>query len=1317
MENNNINLLFSTKKFRQQKDFWLENIECKEGIKTILENCNKNYTYTNNYNQFKEINLEISKSISRRVIQIGKNLDMSIYIMLLSAVNIMIYRYTGESNINIMSPVYEKSKTDETFNEVVLISSDFDDALTYKQFLLKMREIALKVYQNQDYPIKDILEYLNLPYKELDYLSNIMCLLINIHNEKASLSHHGITFIFNKEDNDIVGKIRFNSHLFNENFIEKMGIHFVNVLTAVMNNIDINIVDIPMLSENELRKLLVEFNESQCDYPKDLTVIQLFEKQVEMTPNSIAARYGEEKITYDVLNRKSNQLARLLRKKGVRSGTIIGVIGNHSIEMLIMLLGILKSGGTYLPIDMEYPINRIQYMLKDSSTNILMGNCSLSKELKYSGEYIEICYETLNDESDLNLTNINSKQDIAYIIYTSGTTGRPKGALITHQGLVNYIWWAKKTYIKEEQVIFPLYSSISFDLTVTSIYTPLISGGQIVIYDKARDVLKRILDDKITDIIKLTPAHLKIMEQLNIKESSIKKIIVGGENLTCELAQKIYSMFDKNIEIYNEYGPTETVVGCMIYKFESENNVTGSVPIGIPADNVQIYLLDKHLNPVPQEMIGEIYISGDGVGKGYINNITLTEEKFIANPFIDGLKMYKTGDIARMLPDYNIEYIGRVDKQVKMRGYRIEVGEIEEQLKKHPSIQDAIVLTKEDNCKNKILCAYLVSDKELILSELNDYLNSILPDYMLPSFFYQVDYIPLNINGKVDERALSEFGKVIQPEQTYTPAQNIIQEKLVEIWQKVLNIERIGIEDSFFLLGGDSIKAIQVSAQMQKANFDVGIEDIFEYSTIKELSNHVRKRVQDINQDIVLGEIPLTPIQRWFFSNAGNHVNHYNQSVMLYRKEGFDEKVVERVLEKITVHHDALRMCYKQENGEIIQRCRGVTDNIFQVEVIDLKNEKYDLDNKIEEISSRIQGSLNIEEGPLIKLGIFKTGEGDHLLIAIHHLVIDGVSWRIFLEDFETLYVQIQNNEIIQLLDKTNSYKEWSNYIIQYSQSNELLSEESYWENCSESIGQTLFTNSSEENASGDIQIELDEYYTEQLIKKVNITFNTQINDILLTSLGSAITKVTGVDKFCIALEGHGREGGLSNLNIIRTIGWFTSIYPVLLDMTNKDDYRYLIKNTKESLRKIPNKGIGYSILKYITPSEKRTLNLSNKKIQVAFNYNGQVSDDVDRELFQQSHISVGKTRADKILGIYPVDINAAVINKKLLVKLTYNGTVCDRTRAELLLSTFIDEIKTVIDFCIQYKEIELTPSDVGDSTLEIEELDKILNVINHINE
>lgn len=1137
-------------------------------------------------------------------------------------------------------------------------------------------------------------------------------------------------------------RLIYNTALFKPETIERLRKNYLEILELMVNTPEMLVREIQLVSDAELDEFIYHFNSTDAIYPREQLIQQLFEEQVAKNPQALAIVCNGVELTYAQLNARANQLAHYLRENGLRADELVGISLQHSPETVTSVLAVLKAGGAYLPIDPEYPAERIRYLIADSKLTCLISAGELAgKFTELMAQSTKMAEETIGmtvrvidlariapelaDQSADNLPCSSGPGNLAYVIYTSGSTGQPKGVMVEHQGLVNYAYWASKVYVRGERAAFPLYSSLSFDLTVTSIFVPLITGNPIVIYSAAEKelLIEKVIRDNQVQILKLTPSHLKILREMDLSTSTLHTLIVGGEELRADLAKEIYQRFAGKIKIYNEYGPTETVVGCMIYLYEPESCPGASVPIGRPADNVQIYLLDGNLHPVGYGIPGEIYISGDGLARGYLGRPELTAGKFIVNPFVPGTRMYKTGDLAKRLNDGNLVYLGRSDQQLKVRGYRIEPGEIEQCLTSLQGVSEAVVVDQRDAEGNIYLLAYLVDEglaeannrqdaDEGVLQEpgtgslqvideesVQRKLADMLPDYMIPAYFLWVESIPLTPNGKVDRKALPlpkltgsrDSGEALEPASELEAA-------LLQIWESVLGISNIGLADNFFELAGDSIKAIQIIARANQRGINIGLKDIFTYKTIAELVANVNLTAasEEIDQAEVEGEVLLTPIQHWFFANEPAYPQFWNQTYLFKINEGVDLELLERAFGRVIEHHDALRMQYFLDSGEIIQYNRPIHEADFHFEYIDLALEPTEVQKiKLSELSQELQTQLNLEEDLLFKAVVFDLGEnGKRLLIPIHHLVVDGVSWRIILEDIETLY---SSNLEAEMPLKTTSFKEWSEKLHLYAQHNKL--DIGYWEDINPAEVQSLADlgeKGSKEYRLCDfanLTLEFSTETTEKLLKDANWAYNTEINDLLLTILTLAVTEATGTESVLLNLEGHGREDIIEGANLSRTVGWFTSLYPVYFKV--QENIGKTIIHVKESLRRVPEKGINYGIARYLQGNSR----LQSIQPEISFNYLGRF----DKQFAEEESAGGILSRAVEDCGHiihgdnempYLISFNGVCEDDKLKFLVSYHREYFSEERAQTICDNFTRYLLEIVEHCLLTEMKTLTASD-----------------------
>ncbi|WP_235438295.1 condensation domain-containing protein, partial [Bacillus cereus] len=706
---------------------------------------------------------------------------------------------------------------------------------------------------------------------------------------------------------------------------------------------------------------------------------------------------------------------------------------------------------------------------------------------------------------------------------------------------------------------------------------------------------------------------------------------------------------------------------------------------------------------------GELYIGGAGIARGYLNRPDQTDCAFVPDPFEQNGRLYKTGDLVKWHSDQTIEYLGRLDKQVKIRGMRIEPGEITAKLLELDEIENGYVMAHHDEEGQVNLCAYIVWKKESEPQKIRRKLAQALPEYMIPVHFMTIDELPLTPNGKVSEQLLPIPEKETETVEAYVPPCTEIEKLLTDIWQEVLGIERVSIKGSFFDYGGDSIKAIQISSQLRKYRLKLETKYLFTHATIQEVAIYIEPLKKQIDQRQISGEILLSPIQNWFFSKNFVNPHHYNQAETLYKAEGFDPEAVELALDKLIEHHDVLRAVFVKNPQQMVQINRkAYTADFYTLEVMNLRN-KNNWRELAENHIDSIQGELDIENGPLIKASIFQTNKGGHLVIVIHHLIIDGVSWGILLEDLETAYEQAVSGEKIKLPEKTNSYKEWTTELWNYAKE-EVVNEKAYWEDVENRlvVPSSLAVRQSINQKrwySKQLVRQLNKEKTDLLLKQAHRAYNTEINEILLAAFALAMKEQFGIEELPLDLEGHGRETFSEDVDVSRTIGWFTSVFPVVLEAGREEKLGTAIKSVKDQLRRIPQKGMGYGLLycKELHTIEERP------SPPVSFNYLGQF--ELHENEGQSLHL--GNSNSLENERTHMLDLNLAVINGVLEINLEYHEREFDRNEIEQLLNVYTETLEKMVDHCIDKEDDgEKTLSDFDDQRLTDEELDHIYELL-----
>jgi amino acid adenylation domain-containing protein/non-ribosomal peptide synthase protein (TIGR01720 family) len=1290
-----------------------------------------------------EISFKINPELYARLLQLAAESGTTLFVLLFTVYNTLLYRYTGQEDIIVGTPITGRSHKDMQqvvgmfVNTLALRNQPAGDK-TFADFLQEVKETTLKAFSYRRYQFEDLLEKLPLPRDiSRNPLFDTMFVLHTVDLERIDIKDLKIypyefenpvsKFDFTLNVSEAVEGLNlileYSTALFERKTMERFKDHFKNLLQAVTRDPAQNLDKVEIMSQEEKQMVTVEFNRINTDpgeFPIDKTIHGLFEEQVEKTPNH-AALFGldsqqeqsEVHMTYRMLNERSNQFAHVLKEKGVTANSIVAIMMERGLEIVIAILSILKAGAAYLPIDPEYPQDRIDYMLADSNAKMLLTAVSNQKTKK------------INDSSAHSASS--AVKNIAYVIYTSGTTGRPRGVMIEHRSVVNLCCWHNRYYGVTAEERAAQYAPFIFDASVWEVFPYLVRGASLYIVDKeSRLDMEKLAQfyrlHRITFAFLPTPAAEQFMALSEVPES-MRVLVTGGD--------KLRSFIKRSYTLYNNYGPTEnTVVTTAAPVVKKMPNIS----IGKPIDNCAVYIVDRNYGPLPIGVPGELTVSGAGVARGYLNQPELTAEKFVISdlslvisdpndqcPMTDD-RLYRTGDLARWLPDGDIEFLGRLDHQVKLRGYRVELGEIENRLTAHPAVKEAVVTTGSDDMGDKYLCAYIVAAAGATLDsgELKEHLSRYLPGYMIPAYFMPLESLPLTPNGKLDRKALPE--PVLEQKNNNEAPRNGVEEVLAKAWAEILGIEKVFIDDNFFEIGGDSIKGIRIASRLKEHHLDVTVNDFFMHRTIKELSKHVKKSTHRADQGPVTGQVHLTPIQHWFFRSGFNCPAHFNQSVMIYREEGFDDAAVEQVLQHIAEHHDALRMVFRGTTPGITQENLGpgIVQELFRLEVMNLK--EIDLDEAQEAIKTRadqVQASFSLDSGPLLKGALFKTRQGDHLLLVIHHLVVDGISWRIILEDFESGYKQAVQGETPRFVPKTDSFRHWAAVLKEYAGSSRLEKELDYWRQLAEirvpplHVDHLVQENKNKLEYNHSLAVTLDRHETEKLLKQCHAAYNTGIEDLLLTALALAVKEWKGNEKMWVNLEGHGRERVTEGIDVSRTVGWFTSQYPVLLDVTGavSGDLSYPIKYIKETLRRVPGKGIGYGLLKYCKEDGDKDAAEFAIEPGINFNYLGEFGREFhgsEDRLFKISEISPGQAISPENQRLFPLDIDGIIMGDELQFSFSYNMYQYETESIETLGEIFKQKLAAIIAHCTGKEEKELTPADVGYSGISLEDFETI---------
>ena len=1140
------------------------------------------------------INLLIEKDLSEKLSQIARDTGSTTYMVMLSALNILLHKYSGQTDIMIGTPIAGRTHADlekliGMFINTLVMRNKPVGTKTYKAFLEEVKETALGAYENQDYEFKDLLDKLEIHIdKSTNPLFDVMFVFQNMESE--AVNFHDLTFSLVPQKNttakvdltftvkelrgQFVLNIQYSTKLYKKETIERMMNHFKNILKAITANIAIKLSEINILQEEEKHKIINEFNNTYLEYPKDKMIHKLFEEQVEKTPDKVAITYMDKSLTYRELNERSNAIARLLRSKGIKQNKIVAVMVESSLEMIIGLMAILKSGGAYMPISSEYPEDRIRYILEDSKPNVILTQRKLFNIVPSVAdlEIIDLEDEKLYVEESENLEYINTSADLAYVIYTSGTTGKAKGVMTEHGNFLAYV----NAFLKEYKITGDYnvlqQATYCFDGFVEEVYPALILGGSVFIVNKYdalnMDILQDIVKKNNINLISCSPLFLNELNKCKDMES-VKIFISGGD----VLKKEYYDNLIKNSKVYNTYGPTETTVCATYYKCLEE--VHGNVPIGKPISNYKVYIFSEDNQLVPIGVSGEICVAGQGLARGYLNSEELTNKKFMYNEINKGERIYRTGDLGRWLPDGNIEFLGRADYQVKIRGFRIEIGEVENQLLKYEGIKEVIVVDIVDNQGIKNLCAYLVSDNELIIRELREYLRKELPEYMIPSYFTQLDKLPLDKNGKINRKALPKPDMNLVREIEYEAPRNELEEKLAAIWSEVLRVENIGINDNFFELGGHSLKATLLVAKIHKElNVALALKEVFMSPTIKGISKHlesIEKSIYSLIEkadekeyyEVSSAQKRMYMLQQFDLQSVG-----YNMPGVMIVEGHLDLQRIEGIINELIQRHETLRTSFEFMEKRIVQKVNKNID--FKIDYVEK------LEKPMDEIIKDFIRPFDLSKAPLLRVGLIKMEAAKHLIIFdMHHIISDGMSMEILVRELALLY---EGKELKELKIQYKDYSEWQNKMLL---SEKMKKQEEYWEN--RFSGEIPILNMPTDYPRPPVQAFEGDSTSFKLPKEITMSLKNIAKDtsstmfmVLLSGVNILLSKYSGQEDIIVGTPIAGR----SQVELQNIIGMFVNTlamrnYP----MGNKSYKEFLLDVKDNALKAYENQDYQFEAL------------------------------------------------------------------------------------------------------------------------------------------
>jgi amino acid adenylation domain-containing protein/non-ribosomal peptide synthase protein (TIGR01720 family) len=1277
---------------------------------------------------------------------------VTLFMMLVAAFLTLLYRYTGQTDLVVGTPMAGRTRlvTESLlgfFVNTLVLRADLSGNPRFRELLGRVREVTLGAYDHQDLPFEKLVEALQ-PMRDLSRnplvqvivalqpspppVTDLPGLAVRPITVDCGTAKFELTLSFQDTEQGLLATVEYNTDLFDHTTITRMLGHFQTLLEGIIADPEQRLADLPLLTAAERQQLLVEWNNTPADYPHDTCIHELFEAQMEQMPAAVAVVCNSQQLTYSALNQRANQLAHYLRTLGVGPEVCVGLCVERSLEMVVGLLGILKAGGAYVPLDPAYPLERLASMVADAQVAVLVTQQQYIAALPTQGVQVaclETDWECIAEQSEANPASGVIPENLAYVMYTSGSTGTPKGVMVEHREMLAFLHGFEHVAPGGEVCSGTAVCPFSFDVSVWECFSMLCFGRTLHIIlpevlTAPEQFAHYLVHHRITSAY-IPPSLLAdvagCLEQQH-ERIALTRLLVGVEPINQGILQRFRDL-SEHMRIVNGYGPTETTVCATLFRFHTATEPDRRTPIGTGVHGDEVYLLDDNLQPVPIGIPGELHIGGVGLARGYINHPELTAEKFMPHPFseVQGARLYKTGDLARYLPDGNLEFLGRRDQQVKIRGYRIELEEIEAALRQHPAVRETVVLTREDErLGDKRLVTYLVANQEPAPTPhaLRSFLKQKLPEYMVPSAFVVLKALPLTSNGKIDRQALPGPDPMQSPcAATFAAPRTPEESALAGIWAAVLGLEQVGIHDNFFELGGDSIRSMQIVARANRAGLRLIPKQLFQHQTIAELSviAGTTPAVQ-AEQGLVTGPVPLTPIQHWFFEQDLSDLHHWSQAMLLEVRHQLDHSALESVVQHLLVHHDMLRACFRQESYGWRQYIMGPEDASLVVQV-DLSALSDAQQGVAIEAAVQLQTGLDLMQGPLVRFVLFDSGPqtSARLLVIFHHLVVDSMSWRILLEDLQMTCQQLRSGQLIQLPPKTTSFKHWAEHLITYGQSAELRQELTYWlAEPHTQVGRLPVDHPGGTNTVASacmVSVSLSNEETQALLQEIPQAYQTQINDILLTALAQAFTHWTGVPTLLIDLQDYGREEIVEGVDLSRTVGWLTTIFPVCLQLDPAATSADVLKSVKEQLRRIPKRGIGYGVLRYLSQDTEVTERLrALPQAEVCFNYLGQEDQGLPASMFfGPVREASGPHRNLRGSRRYLLEISGHLAGGQLQLDWTYSEGIYRRDTIERLAQGCIEALRTLIMHCQSPEAGGYTPSDFPKMRLNQQELDKLI--------
>ncbi|MFE4517494.1 amino acid adenylation domain-containing protein, partial [Kitasatospora sp. NPDC056783] len=1254
--------------------------------------------------------LELPAEDARRLARVGRERGATLFATLVAAAQAYLARLGGDTDIAVGTVTSGRDRAEVQqlvgfFVNTLVLRSRVEPEQPFTLLLGEVRQTVLDAFAHQDVPFEKVVDAVQ-PERDTSRGPLFQVLVVFQNTPAAEPDLPGLAVSDVETDNtrtafDLVlefaetdggalhGLLTYNTDLFEPATVERMAGQLTALLTAVAQDPERAVGALPLSAPDAPA---VEPGGAFRPVP-EATLPDLFERQAARTPEAPALLDGARQLSYAELDRAANRLAHRLIGRGVGPERLVALALPRSAAMVVAQLAVAKAGGAFLPVDPDYPAPRREFMVRDAGAHLLLDDPALV----WAADGPDTA------PTDTDRTGALTPAHPAYVIYTSGSTGTPKGVLVTHRGLAVFAAAAAERYAVGPGDRVLQFASPSFDASVLELCASLLSGAALVTGEEGPLVGERLAEVLAARRISHTlipPAALATMEpETAAALPELRTLIVGAEACPADLVDT----WAPGRRMINSYGPTETTVvaswtGPLVPG-------TGTPDIGHPSGATRAYVLDTALRPVPPGVTGELYLAGPGLARGYLGRPGRTAQRVLADPHgAPGTRMYRTGDLARRDADGRLRFAGRADEQIKLRGFRIEPGEIESALRRSPLVRDAVVTVRPDGPGGGRLVAYVVPADAAAGApalDLRLHLAESLPPHLVPAAFVPLDRLPLTPNGKTDRRALPDPGPV---QATAVPGREPAtdtERRIARIWADVLGLEQVGADDNFFLLGGDSILSMQVVSRLRRDGLHLATRDLFSHQTVAELATVVSTVAERADDGPVTGDVPLTPIQEWFLTTPRAAHHHFNQSTLLELDPDPDPRALAAALAALLEHHDGLRMRFTHdENGwhQFNPPPAPVEELLLRYDLTGQSAEAAGL--AMAKAADELHAGFDLARGPLLRAALF-TGHPEHpalLLLVAHHLVVDAVSWRVLRDDLESAHHQAVRGEAISLGERGTSFRDWAHRLSAHVAEGGLDHELPYWEEAVSARAalpgarpapgeDTGDDDTGDHSKSAAVTVELDEADTEALLRAAPAAYRTRVNDVLLAALALALARWSGQPRIGLDLEGHGREDLLEGVDLTRTVGWFTTVHPVTFHVPDPDgpgpdrDWRALVKSVRRRLRAVPGNGLGFGALRTFGTPEVRERLAAGGHGQVVFNYLGQWDakpEAAGHGLVRAELGSYGQDHDPRDGGSHPLEVVGAAQNGRLAFTWHHRPAVHDTGAVRRAAEEFAEALRQI---------------------------------------